>query len=410
MHTITGRETLGRYFTSSAVGSLLVSAMSTRNPGLVVDLGAGSGSLSAAALRRWRGVQLVTVDIDSATQVRLPSRERARQRHRHVLADALAVDLPTKLGIHLNSVGAGVCNPPYIRTRWCSIVSSILEDACLIRAIPPSREVGAEIVFLAQNLRLLRPGGELGLVVPDGLVSAEKFAPLRRLLIDQHRIRCVISLPPGAFVGTEARAHILVAAKGIPSKDPIDLLRLDRSGLLSAPIKISPEQGVTRLDFDYFEFRSNANPILSSSVRLGQIPHSLTRGSISSSEARDAPHSTFHTCSFPRRGHSVRLRSAGAGNPLLKSERSPPVTAQSGDILLARVDRRLDEKICVVSRGSAPITDCVFRLRLPVKWRRVVLESLVSETGRRFLRSISHGAGASHISKNALQDLPVLFR
>jgi type I restriction enzyme M protein len=58
-----------------------------------------------------------------------------------------------------------------------------------------------ELLFLALFLRLLKPGGRAAVIVPDGVLfrSGEAYKCLRRLLIDQHKLEGVVSMPSGVF-------------------------------------------------------------------------------------------------------------------------------------------------------------------------------------------------------------------
>jgi type I restriction enzyme M protein len=58
-----------------------------------------------------------------------------------------------------------------------------------------------ELLFLALFLRLLKPGGRAAVIVPDGVLfgSSNAHKELRRMLVEDHRLDGVVSLPPGAF-------------------------------------------------------------------------------------------------------------------------------------------------------------------------------------------------------------------
>jgi len=58
-----------------------------------------------------------------------------------------------------------------------------------------------ELLFLALFLRLLKPGGRATVIVPDGVLfgSSKAHKELRRMLVEDHKLEAVISLPSGAF-------------------------------------------------------------------------------------------------------------------------------------------------------------------------------------------------------------------
>ena len=58
-----------------------------------------------------------------------------------------------------------------------------------------------ELLFLALFLRLLKPGGRAAVIVPDGVLfgSSNAHKELRRLIVDEHQLDAVVSLPSGVF-------------------------------------------------------------------------------------------------------------------------------------------------------------------------------------------------------------------
>lgn len=194
----------GRYYTSPDVSYSLVERIEVRKPKLVLELGSGSGSLCSAAANRWQDAQIITVDVDRHVTKRMDAdRAGPGLKHSHFVHDALDEALSDKIGLRLGTVDVAVCNPPYIRPRWRSDFGKILEDAGLSGALASLHDAGADLLFLAQNLRLLRHNGKLGLILPDGLVTAERFSGVRQTLMRQHMVEQVVQLPRGVFKGTE---------------------------------------------------------------------------------------------------------------------------------------------------------------------------------------------------------------
>lgn len=58
-----------------------------------------------------------------------------------------------------------------------------------------------ELLFLALFLRILKPGGRAAVIVPDGVLfgSSNAHKELRRMLVEDHKLDGVVSLPSGAF-------------------------------------------------------------------------------------------------------------------------------------------------------------------------------------------------------------------
>src|SRR5438046_8263956 len=58
-----------------------------------------------------------------------------------------------------------------------------------------------ELLFLALFIRLLKPGGRAAVIVPDGVLfgSSTAHKTLRRILVEEHRLEGVVSMPSGVF-------------------------------------------------------------------------------------------------------------------------------------------------------------------------------------------------------------------
>jgi type I restriction enzyme M protein len=74
--------------------------------------------------------------------------------------------------------------------------------------------------------------------------------------------------------------------------------------------------------------------------------------------------------------------------------------ARAGDILIARIGRNLQEKVCLLPRGACVISDCVFAVRTAPEHRKMLLAYLLSEDGRAALKAASHGVGAKYLSRS----------
>jgi type I restriction enzyme M protein len=84
------------------------------------------------------------------------------------------------------------------------------------------------------------------------------------------------------------------------------------------------------------------------------------------------------------------------------------VVAGPGDILLARVGKRLHQKVVFVSRGYALLTDCVYKIQAPKNLRLKVYKALTSEYGERLLISGAKGVGAQILAKKDLISFPLI--
>ena len=392
-------DALGRYYTSSYVGAILVNSMEGIFPESVLDLGAGDGALTAAAAKKWLDATYYTVDIDkNAKSFTLP--QVLGSSFRHHVGDALSSTVEKKLGLELGSADLAICNPPYIRPRWRKGYANILEDAGLSHVLPKLADVPAEILFIAQNLRFLRDDGRLGLIVPDGVIAGEKFADLRNVLATEHCIERVIELPRGIFKKTEAKAHILVMRKSTRGPDEIQVQRLDETGALSPELQVQRERAANRLDYSFLV--SGLGNIKAQQTRIGEVTISLKRGSISSSQRADCNFPVLHTTDL---SPSIDFVGREFGFPEVFVKRAQLNLAKRGDILIGRVGRNFEEKICMVKSGAIAVSDCIFILTVTPEHRKSVFTYLKSDQGRRALICSSHGVGAKFLTSDALQNI-----
>jgi type I restriction enzyme M protein len=402
----------GRYYTSSIVSQSLIDSIEAYKPKLVLELGSGSGSLCTAAATRWQGAKLVTVDVDRHAAKRLSADHvGSKVRHSHFVHDVLDEALSDKIGLKLETVDVAVCNPPYIRPRWRSDFSNILEGAGLSDTLTSLHDAGADLLFLAQNLRLLRRNGKLGLILPDGLITAEKFWRVRRALLRQHLIEQVVQLPRGVFKGTEAQTYLVVLSKMAGETEQVTLRQMGHDGQLSAPIEVPQDAAENRLDYTFHVGVSASNRSSDERQRIPvrQALTEVVRGTVCSSAIAAFCMPVFHLGDFddlscedgvrivPQR---FALSDCAAQQAALDVRLALP-----GDILLARVGRRLEERLALVVHGPCVISDCVFALRVTDEHRERLYRFFESDVGRCALASSAHGVAARFLSKTNLFEI-----
>lgn len=377
-----------QYYTPGAQSSRLIGELPAptmrQSATTVMDLGAGQGDLLAAAYQRWPSAQLLGVDIDK--------RNVATIRHRLpgircLTADALKFDLPKRLGIDENSTDIAVANPPYGALESGSKVIKVLRQAGLDDVVSEKR-ISRELIFLAQNLRLLRPGGSLVAVVPQGLGTAPHLAELRAALMQRHGLYKVVELPAKTFAGTEARTLALFMTKGASSQ----------------VVEYVPASGTAHcLDVAQIRERIDAKfhqRTLKLSTNLLEIGAEIVRGSLTHKDAQKLRWSAFHTTDFHQYPSGL-AKLPGTACPSTKF-----VSAEKGDILLARVGTRCLGKMVWVKSGTAVLTDCVYRIRVEPIFQKQIFNALRSTHGQDWLASIAHGTCAFVVSKRDLEQFP----
>lgn len=82
-------------------------------------------------------------------------------------------------------------------------------------AIKAVGKIKTELIFIERCLKLLKPGGRLGILLPEGVFNNPKDAAIREYVEDQAQLLAVISLPEDTFVsaGASVKSSLLFARK-----------------------------------------------------------------------------------------------------------------------------------------------------------------------------------------------------
>ncbi len=147
-------------------------------------------------------------------------RDEALRRHFHETAFHGFDFDPTMLRIgSMNMILHGIDNPVIeARDSLAEDIAGEKDRYSLILANPPFagsldyeqtakdlqqvvKTRKTELLFLALFLRLLRTGGRAAVIVPDGVLfgSSKAHKELRRMMVEDHKLDAVISLPSGVF-------------------------------------------------------------------------------------------------------------------------------------------------------------------------------------------------------------------
>lgn len=390
-------DTLMSFYTKESIGRVFQKILGDINPSKVIDLGAGEGNLSKFALEKWPSSRYVTVDIDHSVECNLRSYfSNKKAKHFHYNFDALDCNLINILK-NEGKFDLAVCNPPFYKAPLDKNGLSILESSNFIRSIYSASDNSAELMFLGQNLRLLKSGGILAIILPDGFVTGRKNHQIRKNILENHNVKSVLQLQNHSFHKTEARCFIVVIQNNGTPQPTIDLLKQEKDGNISNPISVSAKDAVARMDYDYHKSIG-----FDSYIQLKSINADIRRGSLSTTDRKNSKHFVFHTTDFKSVAENIFK-----AEPSSVLYHNKIILAEPGDILMARVDRSLHKKVALVASGTTPITDCVYRIRVPSQFQEMVFKALISQKGEDHLLSATKGVGARLIGKKDLLDLKI---
>lgn len=381
---------LEQFFTSESVSRVLASSLVGVQPRLAVDVGAGAGALLKALRSRWDDIHLLGVDIDRTLG------HEPLDRCVRMYGDGLDHALPAFLKRAYGHIDLAVSNPPYTAIARSRGTDIILAEAGLLDSVGRSKKYPAELIFLAQNLRILEHEGTLAIIVPSGIVNGDRWRELRRILCSQNSLKVVIELPDNAFAQTEAKTFVMVMQKG-GQTTRVSLRRALSDGSLSESRRISVIDAVVRMDWSYYEWHENQKE---HSFCLRELNAEIFRGKLSAAAARKQGVAVFHTADMKHWSSNVWFDECAEPESYGK--------VRKGDILVARVGSRCLGRLAFVKEGQALITDCIYAIRVPSEVRQHVWCALLSANSRTNLRTLSRGVCAKYITKDQLLDVPLL--
>lgn len=379
---------LAQFFTKEHFSKLLIQNIDLKRPKVIVDLGIGDGALTLAAIKKWKNAKYYGVDVDKDRIDTLNKKLPNVKLHN---INSLDISLEKNIKVKMGTVDIAICNPPYLNLKKLPIYKTILKNAELNYSINIPYYT-SDLIFLAQNINLLRNKGTLGIIVPEGIVCGHNFSLLRRDLLEKHDLKMVIQLEPKIFNKTEAKTYILILGKGKSSSKIVHLCKADLNGKIEHKIQVSKKNLIDRMDYRFHSSvcKSNKGKTLK---ELGVI---IRRGNFTKNELEKSEHAFFHTSSNWNNS-SLFLRN----NKYNLSKE--PVIAQKGDILIGRVGRNCIDKITIVKRGKIAITDCVYKMSTSKELSEIIFQKLKSTEGKTFLKRILHGVCAQVLSKKDLE-------
>lgn len=235
----------GQFFTPKNAADLLVSFVAPKPEDTVLDLACGAGGfLTSAAsyvhsnnpstdMRAYAQKNLYGVDKDSFLarlgRIRLASLYETASNI--FCADSLIWDKAT-LGEELNRFDVILTNPPFgsnisagseetlrkfdLAHKFRRRGDQYIDIGSINSSIPP------QIVFFEQCLRLLKPNGRLGIVIPESMISSSKYGYVTNYLLKNATIKALVGMPENLFKtsgrgGTHTKTCLLYLEK----KEPI---------------------------------------------------------------------------------------------------------------------------------------------------------------------------------------------
>jgi type I restriction-modification system DNA methylase subunit len=387
-------NTPGSFYTNGMVSNLMISHFTQESPELILDMGVGEGSLLNAAYDRWKLAKYYAVDINTAA---IASIEQNFPFVNFYKIDGLSSDFHTEMQLRVGTVDIAICNPPYLKMNLTNNYAQLFKETGLHESLKLTK-ITSDVVFLAQNLKMLKDKGELGIILPDSIFTGSTFSKLRADIIHQHKIKGIIQLPDNIFKKTEARTHILLLEKNGVTPSFVPVYKASTNGYIREGLFVQRNDLFYRMDYNFNRW-NESNRKTADTKSLKELNVEITRGRHTKKDLEKMKIKYFHTTSFPSRlNDRIVLENSTINNGVI---------AKRGDILIARVGKRCIGKVTIIEQGQQVITDCIFRIRPPSGYKKKIWKSLTSEAGQEWLKANAHGVCAQVINKTDLLNFPI---
>jgi hypothetical protein len=386
-----GNKATGQFSTPEWVAELLCSRLNSR-PIIAADLGIGKGPLALALAKRFPSVRIVGVDNYPAP------RESIRQmRAAGMTLSRRDVSTPQFVSRFMSRYGRMdtiISNPPFTYLND----ENARQMLCEAGIVAGDKKQRLDLVFLAQAMKMLRPGGEAAFILPVSAFSMSRSLMNLQTLVDKFGLVELISLPQDLYGDAEVQTAVLVMrpSQTREGDDTFTVYAANDRGTISHTGLFS-----ARSLIEYFTHPITSEPENS----LAALGSDVTRGRYSSKKLAHHGVSHFHTTSFQ---HYSRAELIFEDIPS-EATVSLDIPAKEGDILIPRVGTRCLGRAAIVVRGSKHISDCVFRISTPPKSRRKLWEFFSSEAGTNWQLSLARGACAKFITQQDLLAAPLPF-
>jgi type I restriction enzyme M protein len=203
-------KVLGQFFTPYELAEFIVdfALKHVDNVRRAIDPACGDGVFLLALLRK--GVNEVWgVDIDPEIVERIP--QWVRERAKIVIGDSLIRSSLDRQVLPENYFDVAVGNPPF-SAKYGRVTDYRLEMYEVSRG---RNSEAIENIFIERFIRLIRPGGVVGIIIPDGVLLNKGNKHVRKYIL-RYRVLAVISLPRGMFrstIGTTSKTSVLFIKK-----------------------------------------------------------------------------------------------------------------------------------------------------------------------------------------------------
>lgn len=322
-----------QYYTEKVIGEQLVKMLPQFDVNQCVELSAGQGALLEPVVRRWPYVKLTTCELDPSNVEILT--ENFVGTHYNI--DVLNAEFEEKFDNNYNYYDLAISNPPYSWKYPSNYDHNLLKEFG-IQEISKHKRIRTEVLFILQNIKLLRNGGFAAFILPELIISSDLLKEFRKKMLTFCSIFSLAEMKPGVFKGTEAKTYILVIKK---SKENINFIHTSLGGVQESRQSI--------------DFVNCIRDIGNKYENLSDL-FDIRRGNLTGKECKKLGIYSYHTSGFFNKNAEFETFES-----MFVTQ---PVFAKCGDLLISRVGTRVLANITELKSDRCIISDCIFRLRL----------------------------------------------
>lgn len=383
-----------QFFTPEKYSQILVERIDLdTKPKKVIDLTMGEGSLLKEGLKVWNEAKFFGNDIDKECC------NKVQNIIPNIKCFNKDIFVNSDMNFLIKNIGkVDIClgNPPFHLIEQTKDSIELLQ-LYYLKKYYKFVHIPAEILFILQTFKILKRDGILSVILPDGFFVNNTLKEFRKFLIAKYKILEIIELPNEIFKYTKAKTHILILQKTSPTSNIIKLSHIHSNDV----INITIEEAYNRMDYSFYR----DNHLNFTYKKLSDCEDIKVFRGKQKFLLRDVEESwILHTTSF-KNGNIFNSPLSTTNKIKQYSDR----IAFKDDIIIPRVGTNILGKVGVVKSGYFVATDCIFVIRTNNdKDREDILYTLKSEFGRDWIKSISKGVGARHITLQDIANLPIL--
>ena len=242
------RAGMGQYFTPAELCEMTVGIAQPHVSQLILDPFCGSGHFLSESLRfvgqttppsskqfhefafgKLHGIE----KSDRMTRIAMTDMRLSGDGHSNIRCTDALLDFANYPDISPESFDMVLTNPPFGSLLGPEAIS-VLGRFELAQG---RRNTPLEVLGLERAIQFLRPGGRLGIVLPDNVLSADSYEYVRQWLRKKVCVRVILSLPVETFspFGANVKTSILFARKWRSGETPdecakVCLLKIEAVG------------------------------------------------------------------------------------------------------------------------------------------------------------------------------------